>query len=82
MSLLFVVKSDTFITFDEQRINWFNSLIEGTFVDGANSTIIKQKYNGNITIKFNGDESWCMLEYDTSGRFVSHSSGGFISSNY
>ena len=82
MSILFIVKSDTFVTFDEQRINWFNSLIEGTFVDGANSTIIKQKDNDNITIKSIGDESWCMFEYDTSGRFVSHSSGVVISSNY
>ena len=75
MSLLFVVKSDTFITFDEQRINWFNSLIEGKFVEGNNSTIIKKKDNGNIIITSIAETSFCTIEYDSTGSFVRESFG-------
>jgi len=78
--LLFVFKADTFVSFDEQRINWFNSLIEGTYVDGDNSTIIKKNDKGNIIIQSIAGTSFCSMEYDSTGSFVSSSSGIIIAS--
>jgi len=70
-----LIKSDNFISIEEQRINWFNSLVEGTYVDGDNSTIIKKNYNGNIIIQSIAGTSFCSMEYDSTGSFVSSSSG-------
>ena len=54
LALILLFQSDNFISideqrinFDKQRINWFNSLVEGTFIDGENSKIIKKQDNGN-----------------------------------
>jgi len=80
LPLLFVFKSDTFVSFDEQRVNWFNSLVEGTYADGDNSTIIKKNYNGNIIIQSIAGTSFCSMEYDSTGSFVSSSSGIIIAS--
>ena len=71
LPLLFVFKSDTFVSFDEQRVNWFNSLVEGTYADGDNSTIIKKNDKGNIIIQSIAGTSFCSMEYDTTGSFVS-----------
>ncbi len=51
LTFIILIQSDTFVVFDEQRVNWFNSLVEGTYVDGDNSTIIKKNESGNIIIK-------------------------------
>ncbi len=80
LPLLFVFKSDTFVSFDEQRVNWFNSLVEGTYADGDNSTIIKKNYNGNIIIQSIAGTSFCSMEYDSTGSFVSSSSGMILTS--
>ena len=80
LPLLFVFKSDTFVSFDEQRVNWFNSLVEGTYADGDNSTIIKKNYNGNIIIQSIAGTSFCSMEYDTTGSFVSSYSGIILAS--
>jgi len=78
--LIIVFKSDTFISIDKQRVNWFNSLVEGTYVDGDNSTIIKKNYNGNIIIQSIAGTSFCSMEYDSTGSFVSSSSGIILTS--
>ena len=80
LSLLFVLKSDTFVSFDEQRINWFNSLVEGTYVDGDNSTIIKKKDSGNIIITSIAGKSFCTIEYDPTGSFVVQYTGIIMAS--
>ena len=80
LPLLFVFKSDTFVSFDEQRVNWFNSLVEGTYADGDNSTIIKKNYNGNIIIQSIAGTSFCSMEYDSTGSFVSSWSGVILAS--
>ena len=73
-----LIKSDNFISIEEQRINWINSLVEGTYVDGDNSTIIKKNYNGNIIIQSIGGTLFCSMEYDSTGSFVSSSSGTIL----
>ena len=78
--LIIVFTSDTFISIDKQRVNWFNSLVEGTYVDGDNSTIIKKNYNGNIIIQSIAGTSFCSMEYDTTGSFVSSYSGIILAS--
>ena len=80
LSVLFVFKSDTFISFDEQRLNWFNSLIEGTYVDGDNSTIIKKNESGNIIIKSIAGTSFCSMEYDSTGSLVMQWTGIILAS--
>ena len=47
LAFILLFQSDNFISIDEQRINWFNSLVEGTFIEGENTRIIKKKENGN-----------------------------------
>lgn len=47
LALILLFQSDNYISIVEQRINWFNSLVEGTFIDGENSKIIKKQDNGN-----------------------------------
>ena len=80
LTFIILIQSDTFVAFDEQRVNWFNSLIEGTFVDGENSTIIKKKDDGNIIIQSIAGTSFCSMEYDSTGSFVSSSSGIILTS--
>jgi len=80
LAFILLFQSDTFISNDEQRINWFNSLIEGKFVEGNNSTIIKKKDNGNIIITSIAETSFCTIEYDSTGSFVRESFGTIIAS--
>ena len=74
------LKSDTFGSIDEQKVNWFNSLAEGTYVDGDNSTIIKKNESGNIIIKSIAETSFCYMEYDSTGNLVMQSTGIIIAS--
>ena len=60
--------------------DWFNSLVEGTYVDGDNSTIIKKNDKGNIIIQSIAGTSFCSMEYDTTGSFVSSYSGIILAS--
>ena len=78
--LVCVLKSDTFISNDEQRIDWFNSLVEGTYVDGDNSTIIKKNESGNIIIKSIAGTSFCSMEYDSTGSLVMQWTGIILAS--
>ena len=80
LPLLFIFKSDTFVAFDEQRVNWFNSLVEGTYVDGDNSTIIKKNESGNIIIKSIAGTSFCSMEYDSTGSLVMQWTGIILAS--
>ena len=80
LSFIILIQSDTFVVFDEQRVNWFNSLVEGTYADGDNSTIIKKNYNGNIIIQSIAGTSFCSMEYDSTGSFVSSWSGVILAS--
>ena len=87
LTFIILIQSDTFISndeqrkdWDEQRKDWFNTLVEGTYVDGDNSTIIKKNYNGNIIIQSIAGTSFCSMEYDTTGSFVSSSSGIILTS--
>ena len=80
LTFIILIQSDTFISNDEQRNNWFNSLVEGTYADGDNSTIIKKNYNGNIIIQSIAGTSFCSMEYDSTGSFVSSYSGIILAS--
>ena len=71
LALILLFQSDNFISIDEQRINWFNSLVEGTFIDGENSKIIKKQDNGNVTIELFESEYYTIWEYDKTGRMIS-----------
>ena len=71
LALILLFQSDNFISIDEQRINWFNSLVEGTFIDGENSKIIKRQDNGNVTIQLLEPEYITIWEYDKTGRMIS-----------
>ena len=78
LALILLFQSDNFISIDEQRfniverrINWFNSLVEGTFIDGENSKIIKKQDNGNVTIQLLEPEYITIQEYDKTGRMIS-----------
>ena len=66
-----LIKSDNFISIEEQRINWFNSLVEGTFIDGENSKIIEKQENGNVTIELLEQEYYTIQEFDKTGRMIS-----------
>ena len=79
-SFIILLKSDTFISIDEQRVNWFNSLVEGTYVDGDNSTIIKKNESGNIIIKSIAGTSFCSMEYDSTGSLVMQWTGIILAS--
>ena len=70
LTFIILIQSDTFVVFDEQRVNWFNSLVEGTYVDGDNSTIIKKNESGNIIIKSIAGTSFCSMEYNSTGSLV------------
>ena len=71
LALILLFQSDNFISIDEQRINWFNSLVEGTFIDGENSKIIKKQDNGNVTIELFEQEYYTIQEFDQTGRMIS-----------
>ena len=71
LALILLFQSDNFISIDEQRIDWFNSLVEGTFIDGENSKIIKKQDNGNVTIQLLEPEYITIWEYDKTGRMIS-----------
>ena len=71
LALILLFQSDNFISIDEERINWFNSLIEGTFIDGENSKIIKKQDNGNVTIELFEAEYYTIQEFDKTGRMIS-----------
>jgi|TARA_Y100000758_G_scaffold34986_1_gene22936 hypothetical protein len=60
--------------------DWFNSLVEGIYVDGDNSTIIKKNYNGNIIIQSIAGTSFYSMEYDLTASFVSSLSGIILTS--
>lgn len=60
--------------------DWYNSLVEGIYVDGDNSTIIKKNYNGNIIIQSIAGTSFCSMEYDLTGSFVSSPFGIILTS--
>ena len=78
LALILLFQSDNFISIDEQRINWFNSLVEGTFIDGENSKIIKKQDNGNVTIELFEAEYITIWEYDKTGRMISIGCGRTI----
>ena len=80
LALILLFQSDNFISIDEQRINWFNSLAEGTYVDGDNSTIIKKNKSGNIIIKSIAGTSFCSMEYDSTGSLVMQWTGTILTS--
>ncbi len=80
LALILLFQSDNFISIDEQRINWFNSLAEGTYVDGDNSTIIKKNESGNIIIKSIAGTSFCSMEYDSTGSLVMQWTGIILAS--
>jgi hypothetical protein len=71
LAFILLFQSDNFISIDEQRINWFNSLVEGTFIDGENSKIIKKQDNGNVTIELFEAEYYTIQEFDQTGRMIS-----------
>ena len=85
LALILLFQSDNFISIDEQRINfeekrinWFNSLVEGTFIDGENSKIIKKQDSGNVTIQSFVPEYVTIWEYDKTGRMISIGCGRTI----
>ena len=78
LALILLFQSDNFISIDEQRINWFNSLVEGTFIDGENSKIIKKQDNGNVTIELFEQEYYTIQEFDKTGRMISIGCGRTI----
>ena len=78
LALILLFQSDNFISIDKQRINWFNSLVEGTFIDGENSKIIKKQDNGNVTIQLLEPEYITIWEYDKTGRMISIGCGRTI----
>ena len=80
LSFIILIQSDTFISNDEQRKDWFNSLAEGTYVDGDNSTIIKKNESGNIIIKSIAGTSFCSMEYDSTGSLVMQWTGIILTS--
>ena len=80
LTFIILIQSDTFIPNEEQRRNWFNSLVEGTYVDGDNSTIIKKNESGNIIIKSIAGTSFCSMEYDSTGSLVMQWTGIILTS--
>ena len=80
LSFISFIQSHTFISNDEQRKDCFNSLVEGTYVDGDNSTIIKKNKSGNIIIKSIAGTSFCSMEYDSTGSLVMQWTGIILAS--
>ncbi len=79
LSFIILLKSDTFISIDEQNKNWFNSLEEGTYNDGDSSTIIKKNKSGNVIITSIVETSFCSMEYDSTGSLVMQWTGTILS---
>ncbi len=75
LTFLILIQSDTFISIEQQKSDWFNSLLESTYIDGDNSTIIKKNESGNIIIESISGTEFCSMEYDSTGSLVSSSSG-------
>ena len=80
LTFIILIESDTFISNDQQRKDWFNSLVEGTYLDGDNSTIIKKNDKGNIIIESISGTSFCTMEYDSTGSLVMQWTGTVLSS--
>ena len=80
LSFIILIQSDTFISNNEQRKDWFNSLVEGTYADGDNSTIIKKNDKGNIIIESIAGTSFCSMEYDSTGSLVMQWTGTILTS--
>ena len=80
LSFIILIQSDTFISNDEQRKDWFNSPVEGTYADGDNSTIIKKNDKGNMIIQSIAGTSFCSMEYDTTGSLVMQWTGIILAS--
>ena len=80
LSFIILIQSDTLISNDEQRKDWFNSLVEGTYADGDNSTIIKKNDKGNIIIESIAGTSFCSMEYDSTGSLVMQWTGIILTS--
>ena len=80
LTFIVLIQSDTFISNDEQKKDWFNSVAEGTYVDGDNSTIIKKNESGNIIIKSIAGTSFCSMEYDSTGSLVMQWTGIILAS--
>ena len=80
LTFIILIQSDTFLSNDEQRKDWFNSLVEGTYADGDNSTIIKKNDKGNIIIQSIAGTSFCSMEYDSTGSLVMQWTGIILAS--
>ena len=81
LTLTVLIKSDSYISIEALKQTWFDSLVEGTyFNDDESSTIIKKKSNGNITIESIYQDSFCIMEYDSTGSLVSASTGMIMAS--
>ena len=80
LSFIILIQSDTFISNNEQRKDWFNSLVEGTYADGDNSTIIMKNDKGNIIIESIAETSFCSMEYDSTGSLVMQWTGTILTS--
>ena len=80
LSFIILIQSDTFISNDQQRKDWFNSLVEGTYVEGDNSTIIKRNESGNMIIESIAGTSFCTTEYDSTGSLVMQWTGIILAS--
>ena len=80
LTFLILVQSDTFVSTEQQKSDWFNSLVEGTYLDGDNSTIIKKNDKGNIIIESISGTSFCTMEYDSTGSLVMQYTGIILTS--
>jgi|GEM_PF-2436323 len=81
LALIVLIKSDSYISIEALKQTWFDSLEEGTYFDGDDSSaIIKKKSNGNITIESIYQDSFCIMEYDSTGNLVSASTGMILAS--
>ena len=80
LTFLIMIQSDTFVSKQQQKSDWFNSLVEGTYIDGDNSTIIKRNESGNIIIKSISGTEFCSMEYDSTGSLVFQSTGIILTS--
>jgi hypothetical protein len=80
LSFIILIQSDTFISNDQQRKDWFNALAEGTYVEGDNSTIIKRNESGNMIIESIAGTSFCTTEYDSTGSLVMQWTGIILAS--
>ena len=80
LTTLILIESDILISKEEQRKDWFNSLVEGKYIDGENSTIIKKNDKGNIIIESISGTSFCTMEYDSTGSLVMQWTGTILTS--